>query len=191
MRSTWSRTIGNVWSPTRAEPSESDGEPADRERRPVRPPRAPPSSRRIPPARRRPHARDPRHQAAIPARGPPPPTPMSTASTSGTCPSISIPSRPLTGDHLGLVERMHHQSAGLLRSRCQRLVRLGEVPLDDRDVRSVSPHAIDLRLRGRRRDEDLRGHSRLAGGVRDGRDRSSRRTPRSRPRAAPRSRGAC
>jgi hypothetical protein len=79
------------------------------------------------------------------------------------------PDRPLAGDHLGLVERMHHQRAGLGLPLAERRLRLGPVALDDRDVRAVAADARDLRLGRRRGDEDLGRHTDLAGRVRHGR----------------------
>ncbi len=63
--------------------------------------------------------------------------------------------RPLPGDHLGLVERVHDQRSGLLGSAVTRIERLVVVPVDHHDLGVEPADAFDLLLRRDRRHEDL------------------------------------
>ncbi len=136
-----------MWSPTRAAPSESDAEAADRDHD------------RFTGRERRGHRRaalglHADHPDAVPAPGRDPGERPAAADAHQHRVDVGHllldldPERPLTGDHLGLIERVHHQRTGLSRSRTQRLVRLGEVPLDDRHGGTMGAHAIDLRTAG-------------------------------------------
>ncbi len=156
-----------MWSPTRAEPSESAATP-------------PTAGHGIARLQRRGHRRaghrfhadhaDPPSEPGRDARDQPAPADRDQHGVEVVDLLFELhPDRALPGDHLRLVERVHEQRPSFLLPGGERRLRLRVVPVDDRHAGAISAHAGHLGFGRCRGDEDLGRHAGRSRRVRDGR----------------------